>query len=113
MSCPPEHGPVVVDLDAGAGELRRRCADVLYGVGCEELAERVLARYPGCLVVSVRDAGGRCVTVTRTGARIAVPYIAGAREQAVLATAVHRWLVGLSGPPAPATGPPAAARQPG
>jgi hypothetical protein len=61
----PEH--VRVDLDGAASESWRRCADVLYGSGTLPLAAALLVRYPGCLLVSLRDAGGDCVTLARTG----------------------------------------------
>ncbi|MEU1784379.1 hypothetical protein ABZ553_00280 [Streptomyces sparsogenes] len=75
------------------------CADVLYGAGGPGHAARVLLRYPGCLLVTVRDAdgGGRCVALARGGgAPVAVtaaggPPISG-REHALIASALHAWL---------------------
>jgi hypothetical protein len=96
--------PVLVSLDAAGREVRRRCADVLYGAGDPALAEELLARYPGCLLVSVRDGAGRCVTLSRTGRRICVAPVTGEREHAHLAAALHRWVVALSAPQAPAAG---------
>lgn len=101
---------VLVSLDAAGREVRRRCADVLYGAGDPALAEELLARYPGCLLVSVRDGSGRCVTLSRTGRRICAAPVTGEREHAQLAAALHRWLVGLSARPAPAAGPQGAGR---
>ena len=101
---------VLVSLDAASREVRRRCADVLYGAGDPALAEELLARYPGCLLVSVRDGSGRCVTLSRTGRRICAATVTGEREHAQLAAALHRWLVGLSARPAPAAGPQGAGR---
>lgn len=104
---------LLVSLDACGDEVRRRCADVLYGLGDPALAERLLERYPGCLLVSLRDTAGRCVTLTRSGRRITVASVAGAAEHVRLASALHRWLVELSALPAPATGLRDAGRLPG
>jgi hypothetical protein len=101
---PVDDDPVLVSLDAAGREVRRRCADVLYGAGDPALAEELLARYPGCLLVSVRDGAGRCVTLSRTGRRICVAPVTGEREHAHLAAALHRWVVALSAPQAPSAG---------
>ncbi|WP_150130492.1 hypothetical protein [Streptomyces sp. 150FB] len=66
------------------------CADVLYGTGGPELADGLLRRYPGALLVVVRDRGdGRCTAVTRDGARIPAGRVRGAWEHAVLASVLH------------------------
>lgn len=100
-----------VSLDADVSEARRRCADVLYGLGAPELAASLLERYPGCLLVSVRDAAGRCVTLSRTGKRIVVTPVRGDLEHALLASLLHQWLAGLSSRPVPGSGPSAAGRR--
>ena len=90
------HDHVLVRLDTACDETRRRCADVLYGVGGPDLAEHLLARYPGCLLVSVRGPEGRCVTLSSTGLRIVATGVTGDREHALLASALHDWLVDVS-----------------
>ncbi len=59
----PDH--VRVDLDAVSCEAWRACADVLYGTGSPRSAVPLLRRYPGCLLVSLRDGRGWCVTLAR------------------------------------------------
>jgi hypothetical protein len=107
----PDH--VVVDLDGGGHESQRRCADVLYGTGGPQLAEQLLERYPGCLLVCLRDARGRCVALSRTGRQITVstvPPVGKELEHAFLAAMLHRWLVEVSSRPACATARPDAGR---
>src|SRR5262249_51654186 len=61
----PGPGPVRGGLGGGAPGAGGRCGDLLYGGGGPRLAADVLRRYPGCLLVSVRDGAGRCVTLLR------------------------------------------------
>lgn len=63
------------------GEQWRQCADVLYAGRprpCPDtapLALRALERYPGCLLVVVRRAGGTQVTHARRGSRRGGPSV--------------------------------------
>jgi hypothetical protein len=86
---------LIVDLDTCADEAVRSCADVLYGTGCPELATELLRRYPGCMVVAVRDARGGCLCLSRDGVRVVVAARSGAAmpvpEQALLASLLHVW----------------------
>jgi hypothetical protein len=101
-----------ISLDDGGGERQRRCADVLYGLGSTERAAALLERYPGCLLVSLREPTGRCVTLSRTGRRIVVTPVRDDLEHAALASLLHQWLAGLSSRPAHAAGRPAAGNRP-
>jgi hypothetical protein len=82
--------PLIVCLDCPrpchvtgrpGGEQWRQCADVLYAGRprpCPDtapLALRALERYPGCLLVVVRRAGGTQVTHARRGSRRAGPSV--------------------------------------
>ncbi|MGA4846010.1 hypothetical protein ACOBQB_07010 [Streptomyces sp. G5(2025)] len=84
------YAPVIVCLDCPhlchvtgrpGGETWRQCADVLYagrprrGPDTVPLALRTLERYPGCLLVVVRRAGGDQVTHARRGSRWAGPSV--------------------------------------
>ncbi|GAA2353098.1 hypothetical protein [Streptomyces cuspidosporus] len=96
-------GHLRADLGGAADATTLTCADVLYGsVGDPGHAARVLRRYPGCLLTTVRDAdgadgGGRCVALARGGGvPVAVtaaggPPISG-REHALIASVLHAWL---------------------
>ncbi|WP_141713027.1 hypothetical protein [Streptomyces sparsogenes] len=100
---PPADGHLRVDLGGAADATTLTCADVLYGsVGDPRHAARVLRRYPGCLLATVRDAdgadgGGRCVALARGGgAPVAVtaaggPPVSG-REHALIASVLHAWV---------------------
>lgn len=91
----PDH--VGVDLDGAASEAWLRCADVLFGRGAPPRAAELLSRYPGCLLVSLRDADGRCVTLARVGAgRVEARVcgdVHGGRDHAALADRLYRRLV--------------------
>jgi hypothetical protein len=106
---------VRVDFDLVSDDTWLSCADVLYGTGGPELAEVLLRRYPGCLLVIVRaGADGRCVAVGRGGVRIAAGRVRGAWEHGVLASVSHALLRAalLSRCRGPAAVPSAAGRQP-
>ncbi|MBM9508649.1 hypothetical protein [Actinacidiphila acididurans] len=98
----------MADLDGGADERRRRCADALYGTGNPDTAAMWLDRYPGCLIVSVRAATGRCVTITRTGVRITVDPVGSPRQHRLLVLLLHQWLVDFSSGSGTAADPPTA-----
>jgi hypothetical protein len=87
---------VRVDLDATPGEVARTCADVLCASGGPELAVTLLQRYPGCLLVSVRDDRSRCTVLTRGGVRITAAPVRSSDEQALLASMLHQWLIAVS-----------------
>ena len=106
---PRDH--VRINVDRAPCEARLRCADVLYGTGGPRRAAALLRRYPGCLLASVRDAGGRCVTLSRSGRRFTATGVRSEREHALLVSVLHRWLAGLSCPPPPAAAPEGAPRR--
>jgi hypothetical protein len=102
-----------VDPDAESAdrtETLRRCADILYGTGDPESATLLLERYPGCLLVSLRDARGRCVTVSRGGMRSTISPVLNEHEHALIVSMLHQWLIEISSPPTPAAGRRAARR---
>jgi hypothetical protein len=94
----PADNGVRVDIDRCTDDAYAACADVLYGDGSFERARELLRRYPGCLVVLVREAcTGQCVAVMRTGLAGKVDPADGGPvgddEFAALASALHAWLV--------------------
>lgn len=104
---------VRADFDLVTDGAWLNCADVLYGTGGPELADGLLHRCPGALLVVVRDpADGRCTAVTRDGARIAAGRVRGAWEHGVLASVLHAlFQAALSRCPGPAPAPRAAGRR--
>ncbi|NUS12821.1 MAG: hypothetical protein HOY69_15700 [Streptomyces sp.] len=92
----PDH--VRRELGGSASEAWLRCADVIYGRGGPLRAAAVLRRYPGCLLVSLRDGGGRCVTLVRAGrGRVAVHVHTGINERHDHAELVARLYARLVG----------------
>ncbi|MFC9746335.1 hypothetical protein [Streptomyces niveus] len=96
------HDHVRVDFGSDVPEVWRECADVLYGAGEPVLAAEMLATYPGCLLVSVRDrVDGRCTAAVRGGGRIETDRVRNEREHARAASALYRLLLlsaGVGGP---------------
>ncbi|MEU1664574.1 hypothetical protein ABZ547_13330 [Streptomyces sparsogenes] len=97
---PLADGHLRVNLGGAADATTLTCADVLYGsVGDPRHAARVLRRYPGCLLATVRDpdGGGRCVALARgAGAPVAVTAAGGpplsGREHALIASVLYAWV---------------------
>lgn len=90
----PDH--VRVELDGAASEAWRCCADVLFGTGGPRQAAELMHRYPGCLLVSLRDGTGRCVTLVRAAGGVAVRVhcgVAGRGAHAVLASRLYARVV--------------------
>ncbi|MGW5355132.1 hypothetical protein ACWERV_32015 [Streptomyces sp. NPDC004031] len=91
----PDH--VRVELDGTTSEAWRCSADVLFGTGAPDLAAKLIRRYPGCLVVSLRDGSGRCVTLVRAaGGGVVVRVHSGvgsACAHAVLVSLLYGQLV--------------------
>lgn len=86
-----------IDLDRRPDTGWLECADVVYGTGEPELADTLLRRCPGALLITLRDAGGSCVAVSRDGARIAVVFADGrgapsSHEHRLIASLLHSWL---------------------
>jgi hypothetical protein len=95
---------LLVDLDGAADEVARECADVLYGTGAAgdgpadgpADCRRLLRRYPGCLLVTLRDAAGGCAVAVRGGDGLVAGCDGGALsrgEHALFASFLHGWLV--------------------
>lgn len=101
------------DDETGAAETSRRCADILYGTGDPESARLLLERYPGCLLVSLRDARGRCVSVSRTGVCGTIAFVRDDREHALLVSVLHQWLIEVGPLPERPSGPRAVGRPSG
>jgi hypothetical protein len=102
-----------MDLDDTSRESSWSCADVLYGTGVPERAAALLRRYPGCVLVSLRDAHGRCTTLSRWGGPIVLEPVRSGSEHALAVAMLHQWLVELSRCRAVASGPRPAGRPAG
>ncbi|MFB7272974.1 hypothetical protein [Streptomyces sp. NPDC056244] len=91
-------GHLTVDLDGGAAEAWRQCADVLYAsrertsAEARDLAGRTLLDYPGCLLTLVRYEGGGCWAAVRAADRavtLPVPDASPSRCCACLASLLY------------------------
>lgn len=95
---------VCVDVDRCADEALTACGDVLYGAGRSGRARELLRRYPGCLIVVVREPrSGRGLAVTRTGPAATVCRVGGgpvrAGDLAAVARVLHAWMLAVRPPP--------------
>ncbi|MEK8172555.1 hypothetical protein NKH77_35275 [Streptomyces sp. M19] len=93
----PDADHIRVDLDGAADETWRSCADVLYGVGTPERAERTLRGHPArCWPRSATPPAAASRSPRRRprqGRRAGRPRALSRREHEVIASLLHTWLV--------------------